>query len=219
MIIHQNGFRWNKLTSAIISVDRNTINIAFVLLAFWQTNHQWVIETSEEVNLIVTAIIIFNLSSTSSVVSIRNIHNSSTELSTFSDDWFINRTVYRTAVKTFHSITTQYCLLFQYRNYLSKQSSKSKQKQLNSSDISSSIDDISSQSKHTVFQSKIKYFTNIDDNLVFDRNNKKFISTIHSDFDNQLRSINQQVIETFAEKTIYDASLNFIMSNQIDVVI
>ena len=111
---------WSKLTFAITSVDRNVINIVFALLAFRQADHQWVIETFEKVNLIVTAIIIFNSLSASSIVSIRSIRNSSTKFSAFLDDWFINRTAYRAAVKAFHSIIAQYRLSFQYRSYLSK---------------------------------------------------------------------------------------------------
>ena len=178
------------MTSTIISIDRNVINIAFVLLTFRQTNHQWIIETFEKMNLIVIVIIIFNSSSTSSVVSIRNIRNSSIEFLTFFDNWFINRTAYRTAIKVFHSVIVQYCLLCQYKSYLFK--SKIDEKQFNLLNISSFIDDISSQSEFTVLRSKIKYFIDIDDNSIFGRNNKKFISIIHNinDSDNQSKSIN-----------------------------
>ena len=215
---------WSNLASAITSIDRNVINTAFALLAFRQADHQWVIETSEEVNLIVIAITTANSPPASSVISIRNIRNSSIELSAFSDDWFINRIAYRTAIKIFHSITAQYRLSFQYRSYLSKQSSKSKQKQFNSSNISSFTDDTLSQSKSTALRSKIKYLTSIDDSPVFDRNSKKSISTIRNIndfiFKSQFKSINQQVTETFAEEIIYKNFINFdIMSTNFNIQI
>ena len=199
---------WSKLTSAITSIDRNVINTAFVLLAFRQASHQWIIETFEKVNLTVTVITIFNSLSASSIISIRNTRNSSIESSAFSDDWFINRTIYRTAIKAFHSIIAQYHLSSQYKNYLLK--SKVNEKQPNLSNISSFIDGTSSQPKSTAPRSKIKYFIDIDDNSISDRNSKEFISTIHNinDSESQLRSASQQVIKTSAEKTIYENLIN-----------
>ena len=173
-------------------------------------------------NLIVIVITIFNSSSTSSVILIRSIRNLSIEFLMFFNDWFINRTVYRTIIKIFHSITIQCCLSFQYKSYLLKQSSRSKQKQFNSSNISLFINDISSQSEFIVFRLKIKYFMNIDDSLVFNWNNKEFTSTIRNIndfiFENQFKSINQQIIETFAEKIIYENFINFdIMSTNFNI--
>ena len=81
------------------------------------------------------------------------------------------------------------------------------------SNISSFIDDILSQPKPTIFRLKIKYFIDIDDNFVFDRNSKKSISTTRNIndfiFENQSRSISQQVIEISIEKVIYENFINF----------
>ena len=78
---------------------------------------------------------------------------------------------------------------------------------MNSIDTSSFIDRTSSQSKFIAFRSKFKYFTDIDDNFVLDRNNKKSISTTHNI--NNFIFENQQTIETFAEKIIYENFINF----------
>ena len=66
---------------------------------------------------------------------------------------------------------------------------------------------ISSQSEFITFQSKFKYFIDIDDNFIFDRNNKESISTIRNINDFIFES--QQIIKTSIEEIIYENFINF----------
>ena len=95
--------------------------------------------------------------------------------------------------------TNQYRQSQAYESFLFKQSSSS-------TDTSSFTDRILSQSKFITFRSKFKYFIDIDDNFVLDRNSKKSTSTTCNISDFIFK--NQQIFETSAEEVIYENFIN-----------